>query len=339
MKITWDWSLESETHRVVDSARQIGNGFFHLQHFLALPWSKDTKYLHSGVYLPSLNYRAIPGFWTKSSKLTTGCYPLDIPTELAQPIKSELSNLHLISPDTTKLKELTESTLPQVIQFIRNLSPNSNLPTHLTIHPTCFGTGGSFAWNKEHNEIIIFLRSDRGIKTIVECLLTCILRKDAMDQLAATWSETEFLIDWLVESSSLSPLLPADPSWLGTLKHTRFTPSATTLKLSHDFLIQIGATLDSQHSFTIKENVVSFNGQKLENLTTRESAILTILISKSPVPISNDEIGNILFNSDEKFSLSAITKTIERLRTKLETMGISRHYLATASGVGYYLKN
>jgi hypothetical protein len=162
MKITWDWSIDSETHRIVDSARQIHNGFYHLQHFLPLPWISSVKYLHSGVYLPLLNYHAIPGLWPKSSRLSTGHYPLNIPSALKEKVKFELVKLNLVSPDVTNLKEIAKSSLPQVIQFIHDLSPNSSLPTQITIHPTHFGTGGSFAWTKSHEEIIIFIRADRG---------------------------------------------------------------------------------------------------------------------------------------------------------------------------------
>lgn len=339
MKIIWDWSLDSETHRIVDSARQIHNGFYHLQHFPPLPWTPGIKYLHSGVYLPAINYRDMPELWPKSAKLTTGYYPLYIPSQLAGKVRSELAELNLVSPDFANLQAIAQSTLPKVIQFVHDLSPNSSLPSQITIHPTHFGTGGSFAWTKNHDGIIIFIRADKGIRTLVECLLTCILRYDAMNQLAATWSETEFLVDWLVESSSLSVIIPADPSWSGTLKHVRTTNSLTTQKESVNFLARIGTASLSTKSFTVHENCIYFDSRKLDNLTARETSIMSLLIAKSPLPVSYDDLAPLIFKNDEQFSLAAIAKTIERLRTELNTVGISPHYLATASGIGYYLKN
>lgn len=339
MKITWEWSPNSEAHRIIDTARQIDDGFYYLQHFLPLPWSHDVKYTHSGVYLPLLNYDQIPNFWLKASKLTKGFYPLDIPSSLSSQIESNLAHCNLVSPDITNLKNITTSTLPKVIDFIKILSPTSRIPSSIVIHPTYFGTLGSFAWDKTNTAIIIFLRHDQGIKTIVECLLTCILRRDATDQLAATWNETEFLVDWLIQISSLANILKNDVAWQGTLKTTRSAYSPLDVEMSEKFLTQIGVVAKYTKAFTIKDELIYFNGLLLANLTPRESSLLSLFITKSPSPVSNDEIGNILFSNEEKFSLATIAKTIERLRTKLEIMGISRHYLATASGFGYYLKN
>jgi DNA-binding response OmpR family regulator len=160
-----------------------------------------------------------------------------------------------------------------------------------------------------------------------------------MDQLGASWSETEFLVDWLIQTSSLSKILEVDTQWQGTLAHTRATPAPHVQQLSQEFLAHIGVIAKYTKSFTISAGNIYFEDQPLTTLTSREVALLTLLITKSPNPVTDDEIGDILFIDDETYSLATIAKTIERLRTKLDEMGISRQYLATASGVGYYLKN
>jgi DNA-binding response OmpR family regulator len=63
------------------------------------------------------------------------------------------------------------------------------------------------------------------------------------------------------------------------------------------------------------------------------------LIENSNSFVSFDAIADNFSDSDENFSLYAISKTIQRLRNKLETNGISGSYIQTLRGQGYLLKN
>ncbi|PIS17884.1 hypothetical protein COT54_02285 [Candidatus Collierbacteria bacterium CG09_land_8_20_14_0_10_46_12] len=340
MKIIWDWSLDSETDRLLDVANGIGNGFFALQGFCPLPWPSTSKHsIASSVYLPSLNYISIPNFWSSVAKLDSRQYPLVTSKSLFNSTKSLLSSISLLPPNYGELERLTSTTVPQVINFIKKFISNITLPSELLIRPTHFGTGGSFSLIDDSGKITIYLRIDKGIKTIVECLLTSLLRGNAMQELAASWSETEFLTDWLITSSALSTILPADPTWESTLSTTRRSVSTALQAQSAHFLAQISAPTPTSQTFLAKSGQIYFGDCPLSSLTSREVALMTRLVAKSPAPLTLDEIGDLIFNQEDKFSLAAISKTIERLRTKLESSGISRHYLATASGVGYYLKN
>ena len=116
-----------------------------------------------------------------------------------------------------------------------------------------------------------------------------------------------------------------------------YSPALT--EESNQFLQKIGVINHTSTHFSLKEGIVYFGSTPLTSLTTREHSILTELINRTPKPLSIDEIADLIFPKEEKFSLTAIGKTIERLRKKLSELGISSSYLATASGVGYYLKN
>jgi hypothetical protein len=228
--------------------------------------------------------------------------------------------------------------MPQISSFLHSLVPDAILPTVLTIHPTYFGAGGSFSLLDDSRLMTIFLRVDQGIRGLAECFLTSILRPPSYRDLRADWGQTEFLVDWLISTTSLTELLPPDPSWSGTIAATQGPVSPTIKKLSADFLRQIGAPTPNHQTFTLNDHQILFNKQVIPGLSARETTLLTKLIEKSPSPVTYDEIGCILFNCDEKFSLAAISKAIECLRRKLSERGISPSYLATASGVGYYLK-
>ncbi|PIR99181.1 hypothetical protein COT87_00825 [Candidatus Collierbacteria bacterium CG10_big_fil_rev_8_21_14_0_10_44_9] len=339
MKIIWDWSLQTETERILDTTRQIGNGFFGLQHFYPLSWDHQTKYLSFGVYLPQLDYPSIPHFWSQVVRLDDNHFPLLAPPALLTQTHALLLPIDLTPPSTSSLENLTQTVVPRVLKFFHQFSPSTPLPTKIIIHPTYFGTYGSFNLMKSDKKVILIIRLDQGIKTLVECLLSSLLSQSAMNDLSSSWSETEFLVDWLISSSALSQILPSDPTWSGTLSTTRHSVSIALQAQSAHFLTQIGAPIPTFQTFSLKNNQVYYHNNPLPGLTARESRLMTKLIEISPAPLTLDEIADLIFIQEDKFSLAAITKTIERLRTKLNSLGISRHYLATASGIGYYLKN
>lgn len=340
MKIIWDWSLESEANRLLQASGSIASGFFHLQHFLPLPWTPVVKYYPAGVYLPNLPYSSLPHFWTQVAQLDPKILPLKAPAKLVAQTQSLLATLPLTPPDTQTLQNQVQQVLPKVVSWLQDFTHELFLPSSLTLYPTYFGTGGSFSrLEKSGGDMAIYLRVDQGIATIAECFLTGCLREMAMKNLKADWGQTEFLVDWLIHSSSLSSILPADPTWSGTLSATHRPVSSSLQAQSTRFLSLIGAPTPSTHHFTLQDTVIRFGDTPLSTMSAREHTILTKLVEKSPAPVTTDELADLLFPSIDKFSLAALTKCVERLRDKLERMGISRHYIATTSGVGYYLKN
>lgn len=338
MKIIWDWSIDSELNRIMQACRNTGNGFYSLNHFYPLPYSKNGTYDSTGIYIPDLPYSQLSRFWQSTSQLDDHHLPLQVPVSISKFIHPYLERMDLEMPDTKSLQSEFEAIVPKVITFLHSTFPHIMVPTHITIYPTYFGSAGSFNWITKDGEIVIYHRIDQDICALIECLLTSIMRPQAVSTHSATWSETEFLVDFLMTSSVLSELLPTTSSFKPTLASTRSNHDVLA-KLSLQFLQKIGAPLSSTKTFTSKNGTIYYGEKPLNTLSNRESKVLEKLISISPSPVSIDEIGDLIFSNDEKFSLSAINKTIERLRKKLATLGISSSYLATASGIGYYLKN
>lgn len=339
MKTIWEWSLATEAERIINTAQGIGNGFFHLHHFYPLPWDPKISYLHQGVYLPTLSYASLPNFWHRSLKFDSKSMVL--PPQLADisnAITNQLSTLPLSCPDYSSLEQEWDRLSPRFFNLISSLTPYAPKVRSLTIHPTYFGTGGSFNWsNGDPTDIIIYLRVDQPAATIAECILTAITRPYLNQTRHATWEESEFLVDYLLQETELASLFSIPH--VGTLTNLRRNIQTKILETSTQFLTQIGAPGSSAQSFSLVNNVPHFGHCPLTNLSNRECLIMTKLIEKSPMPATIDELADLLFPNLDKFSLAALTKCIERLRAKLETLGISRYHIATASGVGYYLKN
>ncbi len=338
MKIVWDWSLKNEAERILEMSLKISNGFYHLHHFLPLPFElknkrKDTSH---HVYLPDLPYIKIPRYW-ESAGLVGESYPLKQLTSISDQLVQYLTPLNLSSLDSHRVEKDAEIYLPQVINWLHHTFPRLPLPKTILIHPSYFGTGGSFFFNQESKTVILYLRHDQGLYPLVEILLTALLRPHAGETLYTDWEKTEYLVDYLLLESNLKELLPASSSWTPTTIPPHY--SQPILKESADFVKKIGLSDHVECQFSLVGNTICFNRVPLGDFTPSQHAILQALITRSPAPLTIDEIADLIFTKDEKFSLSAIGKTIERLRKKLTSLGISSSYIATASGVGYYLKN
>lgn len=83
----------------------------------------------------------------------------------------------------------------------------------------------------------------------------------------------------------------------------------------------------------VAKSIVSFEGARTE-LTKNELRILYLLMRNKDVIVSRDEIMNELWQSDEFIDDNTLTVNINRLRRKLEEIGVVG-FLATKRGQGY----
>jgi len=104
------------------------------------------------------------------------------------------------------------------------------------------------------------------------------------------------------------------------LKRTYSTDHANTL--THK-----GVILD------LSKSVISNNSQTAE-LTKNELRILHLLMTRTGSIVTRDEIMNDLWQSDEFVDDNTLTVNINRLRRKLESIGVT-DYLITRRGQGY----
>jgi DNA-binding response OmpR family regulator/HPt (histidine-containing phosphotransfer) domain-containing protein len=83
---------------------------------------------------------------------------------------------------------------------------------------------------------------------------------------------------------------------------------------------------------------VTYNGQPL-NLTTKEYELIELLLQDSRHVMSNDEILDRLWSSDEFPAEATVRSHIRRLRYKLQEAGAPHDFIGTLYGRGYYLKS
>jgi DNA-binding response OmpR family regulator len=78
---------------------------------------------------------------------------------------------------------------------------------------------------------------------------------------------------------------------------------------------------------------------KLISLTEYESLALKLLIEERRTAVSYDELADAIWgvDADEKFSITAITKLIERPSKTIENNGVFPSIIQTCKGYGYML--
>ena len=83
---------------------------------------------------------------------------------------------------------------------------------------------------------------------------------------------------------------------------------------------------------------VTYNGQPLI-LTTKEYDLIELLLQDTRHLLSNDEILDRLWSSDEFPAEATVRSHIRRLRSKLQDAGAPPDFISTLYGRGYYLKS
>jgi hypothetical protein len=334
LKTTWDHSLETESLRILHTARNIANGFYRLNGFIVLP-GPITDRSDNFVALPRLPYLSIPRFWQQCAKLDIANLPIEAPKELVAAIQDLMAKVELPKPEFAALQALWTKHQDQILSMIYDLMPSyRHRITEITIYPTAFGTGCSFnRMGSKPGPMHIWLREGKGLATIVEAIITALTRNDIFDHLQGVWQESEIITDWLLAYSNLNSLLvKLDPTWQETLtiKSTRIKQNAKLALESEKFLQSLGleqAKIDFQRI------------SDLPNMTPSDKQVLSLLVTKAPNIVTNEEIDMALHTNSDNFSLYAISKAIQRLRDHLEASGISGSIIQTKRGVGYVLVN
>lgn len=343
IKTTWEYSFDTETLRILHTAHQIAVGFYRANNFLVFPPERKIKIDSQIVLFPDLTYTSIPRFWDNVKKIDIKSTPIKVGSELFEATKVLISESVLPEPKFIRVENLWEKHSQEILEEIFVIIPDKkHVIKHIKIFPTSYGTSASFSYAPtQKGEMFIYLRQDQGIYAITEAILTTLTRKEVYEELSGGWSESELLVDWLTSKTIITNILKKyEPitDFVPTLKATRVMQNAKLLKESDEYYKELGIpTLDKP--FSLSHIGPEINNVAIENLTHTEKVILSEFIKKANEIVSADDLANLMFKSEENFSLYAISKQIERLRNKLEENGISGSYIQTLRGQGYLLKN
>ena len=327
IKTTWDFSEGHEAQRLIHVTSQIATGFFKVNGFYPVSYGTvPPQYIT--VLLPDLPYLTIPRFWEKVAKISVSQMHMIDQPELTAQLKKLLISVPT-APNISKIKTQWDKISPDFFDEVYKILPNKKgLIKEIIIWPTNFGTSCSFSMIEFTPGIVyIWLRADQGIESIGWAILSALTRQDLIDHLEGLWQESQILVDWLMNETMLAKFFSRPRKTMSTLRSKQ---NASILEISNKFLTKIGAPIID--SSVIKSIDTS-------SFTLREKRLLDLLIAKSPQIVTFDEINELLTNNYEQFSLYAISKSIQRLRDRLEKSGISGSFIQTKRGEGYLLVN
>jgi len=322
VKTIWKYSKETEVQRLAQITTQIGKRFYDKNGFLVLPCPIDNN--PKAIFLPPLNYPK--NLFKKAAKLKLSM-PMKIPDELSKTLTELLATTENTRCYTAQ-KIAWQKVEKKFWKTLNDFIPESKNIKSLEIWPTRFGSICSFFWKKK-DKVYIWLRLDAAISHITEGIISSLLDKNY------AWSEKEAITDFLLTQAALKNFFPNYQATLSALrlKNTRLK------KESDKYLKSLGIKIGE--IFKIKSGKIYCNSKLLPLglFSKKETKLLKLFIENKNQIVNFDQTASVLWgkNNEDKFSLWAISKTIERLRKKLKKLNISPDLLQTKRSQGYFL--
>ncbi len=236
--------------------------------------------------------------------------------------KEEIKLPEFISIFDTDLPTLRidHNRINEALILISKIFQVSNLS--IKIYPTVCGTICSFR-RINNNLIYLYPRFDADEKDIIEAIIAMIIRSIT----SYSWEENQLLQKFFTDHTSISNIV----------RHSKTDTNHEIIDAvltSDKNFIKIG--YPNKSILSIENGNIIFNNKQLKSLTLSEKKLLSNFILKKEQLITFDEIAESIWSKpNEKFSLQAISKTIERLRKKLINEGINKTLIFTKKGEGY----
>ncbi len=333
MQINWLFDKKYIAYYYIRQAKQIQAGFFQRIRALILP------NLHPDAwYFPDYGLFKDQQFTHKLDQLTS---PGELRIEDHELVDQVLQMLDLFVTESEIIedKDQFQQIFPKVLEFTKSFFPHQDTITILNIIPTKFGTGSSYYKHKTADgyEAFITYRIDKkysfAIKSFISLMVT--IEKEFNDDKFDDWTARKSISDFIFNNTSLKQYFPELES-SGALEFLE-EYKGEIAEQSAKYLSQLGYPLPK--SFSYKDNTIFFNEEPLQELENKEIDILKHLIEHRSQICSFQEIGDIYWGEDaqDKYSLEALAKLIEKIRKSFQKNNIPTRCLQTVRKRGYLL--
>lgn len=331
--VTWQDGSLYDAARVAGTFIELQQQFFQHHNFTILPYPSPNS-----IYIPDINYKMLLS-WKKASSYHIEDYAL----EILRNIEEELNQITLGTIfDTEPLQQKFATVQKEFDQSLAVLFPHIFTKIlSITIITTKFGAEGSFDYKKKHDgyDIFIWIRTTGITKnSIISHLLHCIVSSLVListkvsDSTTIAWKQREAIVDFLLQHTTLQPL------W----QHVHTLPVIDSKQKSRKRIQDSQIYLEKLQCILQKPRVVKKGNEffidsiRLEDLSEKETKLMSQLFNKKNRYVDK----NILFDElygEEGGSDWALSKLVERLRKKIEKIGISSSLLVTSRRQGYML--
>lgn len=329
----WEYSKDTEAQRILFVARMIQSYFYQIKGFLVLP--KVANRSVSTIYFPNLPIVHHPYFWQIVQNFTQN--EEKTPKDLLGQLKNDIT----LSQPPMKIREEWEKIAPQFWEMLRTFIPEIGATIKkLVIRQTEFGSQGSSVTRikKEPGVVTIYLRFDAKLSHIASAFFIATLDNASPKGMlyGFKWEERQAIGDFLLTHTSLATLFPKHES---TLLSVRSYIKEEQKAASKRFLTELG--FPPKKLFEVNEHQQIVVNDQTIPLRKKEQDVLTLLIEKRNQVVSTNHIAQRLWaeDSDQRYSLYAISKVIERLRKHVQAAGIYPEIIETRRGQGFILND
>lgn len=301
MKITWEFNREKQADYYLETLNHLKKGFYNQHKFYLLDYLPE-KFRNRVVYLP---YRNCAAKLIRNHHHTCSLNKLNS-HELTCRQKNTFNKKEV------ELRERIQTLTNSMCKYL----PNSR-EQNILISPSFYGGIGTY---NVGNTIVLKPRYDRTPDEIIALLTTALVHKklcnDDIDDNRILWKEKQKQSEKIQSELGLK-IQPI-------LKILNSSMSAKYIKDSKEYYDQLGISIDD---FFDENNI---------NFTSSEMTVVKLLRENNGMPVKFDEIALKLWgdNTDEKYSLYAISKMVERIRGKLKKADYP-NLIHTQRGVGY----
>jgi hypothetical protein len=322
-------SRETEVERVVHAAKQTWSGFYIKKGFLVLPEIRSGGIRE--VVLPDIGLEKI----TDVEKILQGVslnFPIKVPDVLETEILNKIEVGKVDADFENEWRRVEKAfwnvvniLVPEVAEKIKNVE----------VRITRYGTISSYQYlSKGDEKLIVYLRQDAQVSNLAEAILTAMIYP-YLGELGMAWEESEAMVDFVIKNSILRDFFGEHTPTLKSLREKGVEKDRVE---SRNFIKKLGIV--TEEALKINNKKIELLGKPIDSkLTKKQNEILALLISKKGTVVNFEEVSKILWDDEDKFSLWAMNKFIERLRLKLVGLGLSPFVLRTVRGRGVSVEN
>lgn len=346
MKIEIEHSPKTEAKQIRHLVYSTATGFYIKNNWCVLEPKKEYYTYPKSVIVPRLNYQNL--VIITSSK--TGLKPKDYYKQkfsdedlrnLEQAVAKDKSYKKLNKYKLSALKKEYIKLLEQAYKKTKTIEYLKKADLAVKIYPTLYGTKGSFNYvipknPVEQHVITLFPRLDQKPEYIIELFVSAIVRgfHNTIPQSHITWDQSEAVSDYLVQN------IFGYKVFIGTLKDLKEHNNAKYIKNSLDYTKELGFGIEGMLEYHKETNKIFVLGRDRTTIfAPYELRLLRSLIENKNKTLTFDNITDELYhtNPDEKFSFWGIRKCVQRVRNKLEKLGIPRDTIKSVKGEGFKL--
>jgi hypothetical protein len=339
MEITIKYDPTYEYRKLLFNLHKVSINWYQSKGFVASHEIKDNPH----IVIPEWEYLKTHEFWNQLSKipLIYSHYPYIETTVMNKLFELvEMQDVNDILAVKNIITESWKGVENDFLDFYQKQVDKTNTIKTVELYMTAYGTSSvySIGFGPDKSKLYIFLRQDQDVSNIARCILSGYFSA-AIDQVennpktSYTWEEKNRIIDYYFINTKLKDLFPNYKSLVEKLRSDEIKPSL--IEQSNKIYAELGFPLNCE--IKIQNNQIKYADKYIVSLTKSEKSVLFKLIKSKGEMISYDQIAEVLWGEDyyNFFSLKAVNKIVERIKTKLKNEGIHKEIILNKRGVGY----